>query len=163
METKKTNKLTGYFDVKEYNAKKPREQWKTKGNDEVISFGVIFKECPAEFEKYAKEYQNKDGEKRYAVKFKIGSKCRWFDKRAKNVERPTNDSLHNKRFECQLMYNQLDGDPSQKEASGYWVNAIQFSEYVENPFSSWVAYDEPEEKHEPESVADESANTDLPF
>lgn len=142
MEAKKTKKMSGFFDVKVYNAKLAREQWKNKGEDEAIIFGVTFSVCPEEFQKYAKEYQNKEGETRFAVKFKIGNKARWFNGAAKPVEKPTNDTLHGKRFDCSLVYAQLDGDPANKEASGYWVNAIQFAEHVDNPFTSWVAADE---------------------
>lgn len=140
-----TNKITGFFDVKVYNAKTDKANWKTKVEDEQISFTATFPELKKEFEKYAKPYTNKDGVQRFAVQFKIGSKCRWFDEYAKQVTKPTNESLDKKRFEVVIQYNQLDGNPAQKEASGYWVNAIQFKEFVENPFTAF----EPRPKAQP--------------
>lgn len=136
-----TEKLKGYFDVKVYNAKTARESWKTKGDDETISFNSTFATCPIAFQKYAKTYTNKDGETRFAVQFKIGVKARWFDEFAKATTKPTNADLDKVKFEVQMEYNQLDGDAAQKEASGYWVNAIQFKKVVENPFSSWETAD----------------------
>ena len=162
-----TNKITGYFDVKVYNSKTDKANWKTKGEDEQISFTATFPELKKEFEKYAKPYTNKDGVQRFAVQFKIGSKCRWFDEYAKQVVKPTNESLDKKRFEVVIQYNQLDGDPAQKEASGYWVNAIQFKEFVENPFTAF------EPRHEaqpfdpiaaaPAAPAAPETEKDLPF
>ena len=66
--------IKGYFDVREYNAKKTRAERTIKGNDTTITFDVTFAadQLPAELTKYAKA-KEKDGVTRYAVKFKISS------------------------------------------------------------------------------------------
>lgn len=158
----KTGNLIGFFDVRKYDAKKQRDNWPLKSNDDTITFGVSYKEKPEELD--SKEYTNKDGETRYAVKFKIGKGCRWFNEYAKQVERPDNADLDKKRFEVQLDYVKLDGDPNKKEASGYWVNAIMFREYVFNPFQPWVVPDEPTpQPAKAEDVSEEDFKDGLPF
>ena len=132
----------------------------TRLKDEQIKRGLSLQK----FEKYAKPYTNKDGVQRFAVQFKIGAKCRWFDEYAKQVTKPTNESLDKKRFEVVIQYNQLDGDPAQKEASGYWVNAIQFKEFVGNPFTAFEPRTEAQPFY-PIAAAPAASETekDLPF
>lgn len=157
----KTENLTGYFDVKEYNSKKSRENWTLKNNNDTIAFSVVYKEKPA---LDCREYKNKDGEMRYAVRFKIGKGCRWFNERAEQVERPDNADLDKKRFEVQIDYVKLDGDPAKKEASGYWVNAIMFREFVFNPFQPWIVPDEQTpQPAKTEDVSEEDLKDGLPF
>ena len=125
--------IRGYFDVREYNAKKTRAERTIKGNEAMITFDVTFAadKLPAELAKYAKEY-DKDGVTRYAVKFKLSPKVKWFGYEGNNVvkiARPENTELADKRFEVCLDFRQLDGDASKMEACGYWVNGIVIREY----------------------------------
>ena len=125
--------IKGFFDVREYNAKKTRAERTIKGNEAMITFDVTFAadKLPAELAKYAKDY-DKDGVTRYAVKFKISPKVKWFGYEGKNVvkiARPDNTELADKRFEVCLDFSQLDGDASKMEACGYWVNGIVIREY----------------------------------
>lgn len=124
--------IKGYFDVREYNAKKTRAERTIKGNDTTITFDVTFAadQLPAELTKYAKAY-DKDGITRYAVKFKISSKTQFFEKqngRVVKIDRPDNVDLDGTRFEVCLDFCQLDGDPTKMEACGYWVNGIVIKE-----------------------------------
>ena len=124
--------IKGYFDVREYNAKKTRAERTIKGNEAMITFDVTYAadQLPAELAKFAKAYE-KDGVTRYAVKFKIGPKVKWFGYEGKNVvkiSRPDNTDLADKRFEVCLDFRQLDGDASKMEACGYWVNGIVIRE-----------------------------------
>lgn len=124
--------IKGYFDVREYNAKKARAERTIKGNEAMITFDVTFAadQLPAELAKFAREYE-KDGVTRYAVKFKISPKVKWFGYEGNNVvkiARPDNADLADKRFEVCLDFRQLDGDPTKMEACGYWVNGIVIRE-----------------------------------
>ena len=116
--------VKGYFDVRQYNDKKPREQWKLKGDDETIGFGFTTTE-PGEFAEFARQYEAKDGATAYRVNFKIGGRCQWFGPDGRRIDRPTNAELEADRWECVIDYNVLHGAEGSKEARGYWVNAIQ--------------------------------------
>lgn len=72
--SKTTDLLEGYFDVKIYQEGKPREQWRTKSDDDNITFGFITREA-GEFSQFAKQFTNKDGEQMHRVTFKIGRNC----------------------------------------------------------------------------------------
>ena len=125
--------IRGYFDVREYNAKKTRAERTIKGNEAMITLDVTFAadQLPAELAKFAKAY-DRDGVKLYMVKFKISQKVKWFGYEGNNVvkiARPDNTYLADKRFEVCLDFRQLDGDPTKMEACGYWVNGIVIREY----------------------------------
>lgn len=124
--------VKGYFDVREYNAKKTRAERTMKADDATITFDVLFdgSELPAQVAKHAKSYE-KDGNTRFIVKMKISKTCKWFEQvngRVVCVQRPTNADLDGKRFECCLDYRELNGDPNKQEACGYWVNGVLFKE-----------------------------------
>lgn len=120
----KANNLKGWFDVRQYNEKKPREQWKIKGDDETIGFGFTT-EDPGDFAEFARQYTNKDGKTAYRVNFKIGGRCQWFAANGERIDRPTNSELEADRWLVNLDYTALHGKEGTKEARGYWVNAIQ--------------------------------------
>lgn len=139
-ELKLTQSLTGWFDVKVYNERIPRENWKIKGEDDNIAFTVTLSTTDSQavqFVNHGKPYADANGNPRLRVNFKIGARCRWFDENAQPVEKPTNTELDGKQFECVIQYNELAGDPANpKSPRGYWVNAIQFREVVTNPFAA---------------------------
>lgn len=130
--------MTGWFDVKIYNPAQPRDQWKLKGENDNIGFGVTFTAddpAAAPFAKYGKPFE-KDGRQMVRVTFKIGGKCRWFDQNAKQVVRPNLADLDGKRFECCIQYREVDPDPANTlSPRGYWAHAIQFKEVSDNPFT----------------------------
>ena len=139
-ELKLTQSLTGWFDVKVYNERIPRENWKIKGEDDNIAFTVTLAQADpqsVQFVNHGKPYADANGNPRLRVTFKIGARCRWFNENAQPVEKPTNTELDGKQFECVIQYNELAGDPANpKSPRGYWANAIQFREVVTNPFAA---------------------------
>lgn len=139
-ELKLTQTLTGWFDVRVYNERIPRENWKIKGEDDNIAFTVTFSTTDpqaVQFVNHGKPYADANGNPRLRVTFKIGSRCRWFNENAQPVAKPSNMDLDGKQFECVIQYNELDGDPTNpKSPRGYWANAIQFREVVSNPFAA---------------------------
>ena len=132
--------ITGWFDVKVYNDRQPRENWKLKGDDDNIAFTTTFETGTPEdvqFAVYGKPYIDSNGNQRVRVTFKIGGRCRWYDEQAQPCAKPTNADLDGKKFEVSIQYNELDGDPNNPKAPrGYWVNAIQFREADTNPFTA---------------------------
>lgn len=131
-----TEKLTGWFDVREFRENTPREQQRMKGDDQNITFTTTFEQCPQALAEFAKTYTDANGVTRYRVGFKISPKCRWFDGNAQPVARPTNAELDGVRYEVRVQYNTLrpanPNDP--KAARGYWANCIQFQMVNDNPF-----------------------------
>lgn len=131
--------VKGYFDVREYNAKKVRTERAIKSDDVTITFDVVFngQDLPEQVAKYAKSYE-KDGSTRFIVKMKISKTAKWFERvngHVTNVARPTNADLDGKRFECCLDFRELNGDPNKQEACGYWVNGILFAEDTGDMFA----------------------------
>ena len=95
--------LSGYFDVRKYDAKKAPNDRALKSADSMVTFGVAFdpERLPKELANRAKTVQRKkDGTTYMLVKFKIGNGCKWFEKqdgRVKEIERPSNEELDGKR------------------------------------------------------------------
>lgn len=134
------DKVSGYFDVRVYNAKKTRDQREIASQDHTISFGVCFtpEKLPKEVSKYARPFDRKDGSKGMYVGFKISKGCRFFIKengRVKQVERPQHAELENKRYEACIDFRELNGDPTKQEAYGYWANGILIAEAVSEMFA----------------------------
>ena len=138
-ETKVSDILTGWFDVKVYNERIARENWKLKGEDDQIAFTVTFAAgdtAAMPFAAHGKPYTDGSGHPRLRVNFKIGKRCTWFDEQARPIAKPLNSSLDGKQYECVIQYSTLDGDPTNpKSPRGYWANAIQLREVQRNPFS----------------------------
>ena len=139
-ETRVTDTLTGWFDVKVYNERIARENWKLKGEDDNIAFTVTFAAgdtAAMPFAAHGKPYTDGSGNPRLRVNFKIGTRCTWFDERAQPIAKPLNSVLDGKQYECIIQYSTLDGDPANpKSPRGYWANAIQLREVQRNPFTA---------------------------
>ena len=137
---KVTDTLTGWFDVKVYNERIARENWKLKGEDDNIAFTVTFAAgdtAAMPFAAHGKPYTDGSGNPRLRVNFKIGTRCTWFDERAQPIAKPLNSALDGKQYECVIQYSTLDGDPTNpKSPRGYWANAIQLREVQRNPFTA---------------------------
>lgn len=140
---KMIQKITGWFDVRVYNDRQPRENWKLKADTDNIAFTATFDAASpeaAQFAAHGKPYTDNTGNNRVRVTFKIGGKCRWYDQDAQPAEKPANAELDGKRYEVSIQYNELAGDPNNPKAPrGYWVNAIQFREAETNPFAAMGA------------------------
>ena len=136
----KIEKIQGWFDVKIYNDRISRENWKLKGDDDQIAFTATFEAGSTEARQFAahgKPYTDNNGNNRVRVTFKIGGRCRWYDGQAQPVQKPSNAELDGKRYEVSIQYNELAADPTNpKKPRGYWVNAIQFREADTNPFTA---------------------------
>lgn len=133
-----TEKMTGFFGVRIYKEGTPMENRKIKAEDEAIEFNVVYASEPEKFARFAKNYKNKDGEDRWRVTFKIGTNARWFDEAARPIGKPNNAVLDGKRYDVRIQGVELvPDDMSGKSARGYWANAIQVSEHVDNPFTAF--------------------------
>ena len=109
-----------------------------------------------------------------SVKFKIGANCKWFDKYARQCERPTNAELESKRYMVQLDFTKKDKDLAQPlKPSGYWVNSIMINPIEANPFAGQAFEEDNEPENEPlvntpaaapaQAQASAPAKDDLPF
>lgn len=164
---KLTGKLTGWFSVRTFKQGVPRENWKMRGDDENISFDVVFDTIPDQFKDFAKEFTTANGEQRWRVSFKIGGKCRWYDAAAQQVDRPANADLDGKRYECNIQYATVMPDPkNDKSPRGYWARAVQFAEADRNPFAAFTADNMAAEVIEqPQEIDQEEGGShdDLPY
>ena len=137
---KLVNNIYGWFDVRVYNDRQPRENWKLRSYTDNIAFTATFDAASpeaAQFAAHGKPYTDNSGNNRVRVTFKISSRCRWFDENAQQVDKPANAELDAKRYEVSIQYNELAGDPDNpKSPRGYWANAIQFREAETNPFTA---------------------------
>lgn len=154
----------GYFDVREYNAKKVRTERTMKADDATITFDVVFngQDLPEQVAKHAKSYE-KDGQTRFIVKMKISKTAKWFEQvngHVTNVARPTNADLDGKRFECCVDFRELNGDPNKQEACGYWVNGILFKEDAGDMFAD---LNDPQHEEPVAAVIDEPSDVELDF
>ena len=121
--------VSGYFDCREFDARKAYADRTMKADTQQIAFNMTFApdklpECVSEF---AKEFERKDGTRGFAVRMKVGAKCKFFRKEngaVRQVNRPTNEELDSERWNVCLDFNALHGDSTKKEASGYWLNGI---------------------------------------
>lgn len=126
----RANNLEGYFNVREYNAKKERKEWKIKEEGQTIEFSQIFttENLPKELSEFAKVFTRKDGSQACVVRFKISNHCKWFAKNDEGkfaeISKPENENLGEGRYTVAINYRTLHGDASKKEASGYWANGI---------------------------------------
>lgn len=131
--------MTGFFGVRIYKEGTPMENRKIKAEDEQIDFNVTFDHMPEKFATFAKEYTNKDGEKRWRVTFKIGENARWFNGAARPMEKPLNADLDGHRWDVRIQGVELvPDDLNGKSARGYWVNAIQATMHADNPFTAFA-------------------------
>ena len=159
--------IQGWFDVRIYNERVPRENWKLKGDDDQIAFAATFDAASPEARKFAahgKPYTDNNGNHRVRVTFKIGGRCRWYDENAQAVPRPCNADLDGKKFEVSIQYNELAADPSNPKAPrGYWVNAIQFREADTNPFTAMAGAAAPVVPPQPQPQPQQPADTIPPM
>lgn len=160
--------MTGFFGVRIYKEGTPIDNRKIKAEDEQIDFNVTFDHLPEQFSTFAKNYKNKDGEDRWRVTFKIGANAHWYDGKAQPMSKPLNTDLDAHRWDVRIQGVELvPEDLNGKTARGYWVNAIQVSEHVDNPFTAFsggVAMT-PDKIMAAEEVLpeDDKGGEDLPF
>lgn len=176
-----TPKMSGLFDVREYDGKtKEHQARRMKADTDNIVFSAIFaknelpdcfkidgkademlKERASRRERTAAETEGRQPELDVlAVSFKIGTSAKWFDKHGRPMGRPTNAELESERWNVQIDFARREKDPSSPlKPSGYWVNAIMIAKTESNPFEG----QEFEPIEEPESKTIEEADAELPF
>lgn len=153
-----TPKISGIFDCRKYDqsGKKAHDQREMLADTDNVTLSCLMPidqvpECfmqDGKLDEFARPRASKrereaaDHEGREAVadvvnvKFKIGANCKWFDKFAKPMERPTNDELEKNRWNVQLDFTKKEKNLSNPlSPSGYWANAIMVAPIEQNPFA----------------------------
>lgn len=159
--------MSGYFDCREFDARKAYADRQMKADSQQVAFNMTFAPdaLPESVAEFAKEFERKDGAKAFAVKVKIGAKCKFFrkvDGVVKQVERPSNEELDGERWEVCLDFNALHGDANKKEASGYWSNGILLVGTHTDMFADLNEESAAQQGNLPDDVAQEIAE-DLAF
>lgn len=176
-----TPKISGIFDCRKYDqsGKKTHDQREMLADTDNVTLSCLIPidqvpECfkqGGQLDEFARPRASKrereaaDHEGREAVadvvnvKFKIGANCKWFDRFAKPMDRPTNEELEKNRWNVQLDFTKKEKNPTNPlSPSGYWANAIMVAPVEQNPFTG-QAFETCAD--EPEPDADDKDN--LPF
>lgn len=159
--------VCGYFDCREFDERKAYADRKMKADSQQIAFNMTFAPdaLPESVAEFAKEFERKDGSKAFAVKVKVGARCKFFSKEngvVKQVVRPTNEDLDGERWEVCLDFASLHGDATKKEASGYWANGILLVGTQSEMFADLSDESATQQGNLPDEVAQEMAE-DLDF
>ena len=161
--------VSGYFDCREFDARKAYADRTLKADTQHISFNMTFAtdKLPEVVSEFAKEFERKDGSNAFAVRMKVGGKCKFFRKEngaVRQVNRPTNEELDGERWNVCLDFNALHGDGTKKEARGYWLNGILLQGTQSDMFADLNEEGaESNAEHLPNAVAGEMADEDLDF
>ena len=180
-----TPKISGIFDCRKYDqsGKKAHDQREMLADTDNVTFsallplnggipevfmqgGKLDEFCKAKASKReraaAAEEQRDPVEDVVSVKFKIGANCKWFDKFAHPMQRPTNAELEENRYVVQIDFTRKDKNPAMPlRPSGYWVNAIMVSPIEQNPFAG-QAFESDDDADEEQDNAPASAPAPTP-
>lgn len=128
--------VSGYFNCRKWKQGEEVKNMPILGEDDAIKFVHVSKDPIADLE--PSSVSEKDGEKRYIYKFKIGKYAGWFaqvDGTIQKTTKPTNQELEGMRAECFIICSFMLKTPGNPLApSGYWVNDICFKLIPQNPF-----------------------------
>lgn len=132
----RADNLTGYFDTREFRSGVKYADRQMKSEDDTLGFSVRYSaaDLPEALAKYAKKVE-KDGDIYFFVTFKIGKRCKWFDSKAAQTEKPTNEELDGVQWNVHIDYKELNGNPQNHEACGYWANGIMLISSASDLFS----------------------------
>lgn len=121
----RADNLTGYFDTREFRSGVKYADRQMRGEDDTLGFAVRYSaaELPEALAKYAKKAE-KDGDTYFFVTFKIGKRCKWFDRKGAQTDKPTNEELDGVQWNVHIDYKELNGNPQNHEACGYWANGV---------------------------------------
>ena len=161
--------VSGYFDCREFDARKAYADRQMKADSQQIAFNLTFApdQLPEVVSEFAKESEHKDGTRYFKVRMKIGRKCEFLRKengRVRRVKRPANEELDGKRWNVCLDFNALHGDSDKKEARGYWLNGILLQGTQSDMFADLNEEGaETNAEHLPNEVEGEMADEDLDF
>lgn len=165
----KVSKINVFFDVRTYNSKLPKEQWKIKSGGEQITATATFAvgEEPNELKgnEHGREYE-RNGEKRIAYKFKIGANCRFYKPNGGQIDRPSNEDLEANRWMASIVFRSLAKDPKDdKKPCGLWASDIMLRKQEFNPFADEVEAEDviQEQEQVQEQEEQEQEQDDLPF
>ena len=129
-----TPKISGIFDCRKYDqsGKKAHDQREMLADTDNVTFSVLQPICQVsecfmsngqldEFarprvskrEREAAAAENRqEVEDVVSIKFKVGSNCKWFDRYARPMDRPTNEELEKNRWMAQLDFTKKEKDQS---------------------------------------------------
>ena len=161
--------VSGYFDCREFDARKAYTDRTLKADTQQIAFNMNFApdKLPEVVAEFAKEFERKDGTRGFAVRMKVGAKCKFFRKEngaVRQVNRPTNEELDGERWNVCLDFNAFHGDSTKKEAGVCWLNGILLQGAQSDMFSDLNEDGaETNAKHLSNAVAGEMADEDLDF
>lgn len=132
----RADNLTGYFDTREFRSGVKYADRQMKSEDDTLGFSVRYSaaDLPEALAKYAKKVE-KDGDTYFFVTFKIGKRCKWFDRNGAQTEKPTNAELDGVQWNVHIDYKELNGNPQNHEACGYWANGIMLISSASDLFS----------------------------
>lgn len=176
-----TPKISGIFDCRKYDqsGKKAHDQREMLADTDNVTFSALIPidqvpECfkaNGQLDEFVKPRASKREREAAAaenrqevadvvsVKFKVGANCKWFDRFAKPMDRPTNEELEKNRWQAQLDFTKKEKDTKNPlSPSGYWTNAIMVCPIEQNPFTG-QAFEQAIDEPEPE----EQVAKDLPF
>lgn len=132
-----TNWMEGWFNVRQFNEKIARENWKLKGEDENITFTTSLNlddpQCD-NFKKFGKIAETDSGQV-LRVTFKIGGRCRWYNTDGQEMAKPQNSQLDGRKWRVVLQYSEVSPTNSLLSPRGYWAHAILVEEMDTNPFA----------------------------
>ena len=161
--------VSGYFDCREFDARKAYADRMMKADTQQIAFSLTFSpdQLPEVVSEFAKESKYKDGTRYFKVRMKIGRKCEFLRKEkgfVRRIKRPTNEELDGKRWNVCLDFNDLHGDSDKKEARGYWLNGILLQGTQSDMFADLNEEGaDANAEHLPNEVAGAMADEDLEF
>jgi hypothetical protein len=138
-----TEPMTGYFSVRRFKDGVEFSKRPFATEADTIQFSTIFAgDVPAELNPYVREIEKGD-EKMQRLNIKIASHCKWYDGNnlplPKPLENGTYSPLEGKRCKVQAYCSVLHGDPSKRQASGLWADAVKVTfDTDECPFGAPV-------------------------
>lgn len=133
---KTPNAFRAFFNVRQYKANVPTNQQALIPDDGNIKMlldcGVYQPTWCGGFES---RYTDKQGNKQWSVKVKIGATCRFYNTDKQLIPRPSNTDLERGHYEVIAVGSILPKDPhNQLKASGLWASHIMLHEIEVNPF-----------------------------
>ena len=151
----RTEKMTGFFDVRQYAKSVEHRDRKFIDERSNITFSASFAiaELPNLFKHngqpdtfvriYASKNERDNAQAqnrqpiadRASVTFKIGANCRWFDKFGQSTTKPLHADIDEGQYDVMIDFTRKERNPNDDKAPcGYWANAIMFKRVADNPF-----------------------------
>ena len=130
----KLNRVTGFFDCREYKkgTKRSERKMSAEGSRVNFSVGLAESELTDEIREFARLHE-KSG--KYFVAFKVFPKnCKAYTASAKEVSFPLNDKIDGGQFDVNIEFSVKHG--SGTELNGLYANKMQFIKKVDNSFEA---------------------------